>query len=585
MFNIGSRGCEPDQLRYTGIVTAMQRNTHALADGEFDVAIIGGGAFGAAAAWDASLRGLKTALIERNDFSAGSSAECFKMVHGGIRYLQHMDIPRLRSSCHERSAMLRIAPHLVAPLPIVIPTYGHGRKGKLFLGTGMRLYDFLTLDRNTGIADRTRHIPATRFLSRSELLALFPDIDDPELTGGAVFDDGQMYSPPRLVLAFVKSAVGKGAVACNYVEALDFLWEGDRVRGVKARDRLEGNEIEIRAKLVLNAAGPGAEYLLERNPRFGQWRRGAFSRDACFIVRRKPRSKFALAIQGRTRDRDSLVGREARHMFVVPWRDFTLIGVWHKLFPDHPDMSVIEEDELAAWIQEINGCCPALALARDDVVYRNCGLVPFGDGSVGTTELSFGKESRYIDHRAAHGVSGLVTLIGIRYTTARGDAAAALDMLLQQMPNAPGAAATATTPLAGGAIEDFEALRAGAQRVRDSGIAAATLDGLLRNYGTEFGGVLNLAKGDAAEAAPIGGSDTIMAEVTHAVRSEMAMKLDDVIMRRTDLGSGCHPGVAAVNAVAGRMRTLLGWSEEHLRGEIEGTEAILSRHGAAEGAA
>ncbi len=325
----------------------MQRDTHALANGEFDVAIIGGGAFGAAAAWDASLRGLKTALIERNDFSAGSSAECFKMVHGGIRYLQHADIPRLRSSCHERSAMLRIAPHLVAPLPIVIPTYGHGRKGKLFLGTGMRLYDFLTLDRNAGIADRTRHIPGTRFLSRSEVLALFPDIDDPELTGGAVFDDGQMYSPPRLVLAFVKSAVGKGAVACNYVEALDFLWEGDRVRGVRARDRLDGSEIEIRAKLVLNAAGPGAEYLLERNPRFGQWQRGAFSRDACFIVRRKPRSKYALAIQGRSRDRDSLVGREARHMFVVPWRDFTLIGVWHKLFPDHPDKTVVEEEELS----------------------------------------------------------------------------------------------------------------------------------------------------------------------------------------------------------------------------------------------
>src|SRR5688572_27269723 len=200
-------------------VSGMQRKPAALADGEFDLAIIGGGAFGAAAAWDASLRGLKTVLIERKDFGGGSSAECFKMVHGGIRYMQHADIRRLRSSSHERSSLLRIAPHLVSPLPIVIPTYGRGRKGKLFLGAGMRMYDALTLDRNAGIPDESRRIHASRFLGRSDVRELFPDIDDAGLTGGAVFEDGQMYNPPRLVLAFVSSAVEAGAVACNYVEA------------------------------------------------------------------------------------------------------------------------------------------------------------------------------------------------------------------------------------------------------------------------------------------------------------------------------------------------------------------------------
>jgi glycerol-3-phosphate dehydrogenase len=525
---------------------------------------VGGGAFGAAAAWDASLRGLRTALIERNDFGGGSSAECFKMVHGGIRYLQHADIPRLRSSCRERSALLRIAPHLVAPLPIVIPTYGRGRKGKLFLGTGMRLYDFLTLDRNAG-----------------EVLALFPDIDDPAMTGGAVFDDGQMYSPPRLVLAYVRSAARAGAVACNYVEALDFLWQGNRVCGVKARDRLDGAEFDIRAKLVLNAAGPGAEYLLERDARFGKWNRGAFSRDACFVVRRKPRSKYALAIQGRSRDRDSLIGREARHMFIVPWREFTLIGVWHKLFPDHPDKTMVEEAELAAWIDEINGCYPSLRLTRDDVLYKNCGLVPFGNGTVGTSELSFGKESQFIDHRRRHGVEGLVTLIGIRYTTARGDAATALDMLLAQLPKAPAAAPTDRTPLAGGDIEDFEALRAGAWRSRPEGMSEETLDGLVRNHGTAYADVLAEAHADAAGVELVTGTGTLMAEVTHAVRNEMAVKLDDVILRRTDLGSGSHPGSAALRAVAERMRGLLGWRESRLEEEITGTEAILARHGAA----
>ena len=566
-------------------MTAIQRDTRALAECEFDLAIVGGGAFGAAAAWDASLRGLRTVLIERNDFGGGSSAECFKMVHGGIRYLQHADIPRLRASCRERSAMLRIAPHLVAPLPIVIPTYGSGRKGKLFLGAGMRMYDFLTLDRNAGIPDPSRHIPGTRFLGRSQVLSLFPDIDDPAMTGGAVFDDGQMYSPPRLVLAFVKSAAGAGATTCNYVEAVDFLWHANRVRGLKARDRLDGSEIDIRARLVLNAAGPGAEYLLERDPRFGQWRRGPFSRDACFVVRRKPRSEYALAIQGRSRDRDSLIGREARHMFLVPWRDFTLIGVWHRLFTDHPDRTVVEESELATWIDEINDCYPSFRLTREDVMYRNCGLVPFGDGTAGTAELSFGKESRCVDHRRLHGVEGLVTLIGIRYTTARGDAATALDILLEQLPQAPATAPTDRTPLSGGAIDDFEAFHASARRSRPVEIGEATLDGLVRNHGTAYADVLARALADAAEAVRIEGTDTLVAEVTHAVRSEMAVKLEDVVLRRTDLGSGCHPGTGAVRAVAEHMRTLLGWDESRLRSEIAGTEATLARHGAAMAAA
>ena len=121
----------------------MKRDVRELSAASFDLLVVGGGAFGAAAAWDATLRGLHVALIEQSDFGGGSSAECFKMVHGGIRYLQHADIRRLRASCAERSALLRIAPHLVSPLPIVIPTYGHGRQGKAFLAAGMYVYDAL----------------------------------------------------------------------------------------------------------------------------------------------------------------------------------------------------------------------------------------------------------------------------------------------------------------------------------------------------------------------------------------------------------------------------------------------------------
>lgn len=558
----------------------MTRNTRLLAEGEYDLAIIGGGAFGAAALWDATLRGLRTVLIERGDFGGGASAECFKVVHGGIRYLQHLDVARLRASCRERSALLRIAPHLVAPLPIVIPTYGRGRRGKAFLGAGMYLYDFLTLGRNAGITDRTRKIPFTRLLGRPELLDLYPELDGPELTGAAVFDDGQMYSPPRLVLAYVKSAVKAGAAACNYVEASGFLWQGSRVIGVKTRDRLGGEEIEIRAKLVLNAAGPGAEYLLAGDPRFGTWKRGSFSRDACFAVRRRPKSRFALAVQGQSRDRDAKFGRDARHLFLVPWRHLTLIGVWHKPFPAHPDTAAIDDAELDAWVREINGCYPALKLTLDDVVYRNCGLVPFGANPGSVEALSFGKESRFMDHATLHGVQGLVSLVGIRFTTARGDAAAALDLLLRQWPAPPARADTEKRALEGGDFADFESFRSRAHRQGSRVVGGRTLDRLLRAYGTEYPEILGLADTNAADASVLRGTGTLLAEATFAVQSEMAVRLEDVVLRRTELGSGCHPGQPVLETVARRMRELLDWSDQREQAELAATADVLARHGA-----
>ncbi len=557
----------------------MKRHLEALAGAEFDVLIIGGGAFGAAAAWDATLRGLRVALIEQRDFASGASAECFKMVHGGIRYLQHADIRRLRSSCAERSAMLRIAPHLVTPLPILIPTYGHGRQGRAFLAAGMYVYDLLTLGRNSGIADATRRIAGTKLFSRAETLDLFPELEQRSLTGGAVFEDGQMYNTARLVLAFVQSAVSRGAVAANYAEATGFLWDQRRVCGARVRDRIHGEEFDIRAKLVLNAAGPWADYLLEAGERFGAHRRGHFSRDACFIVNRKPQSRYALAVPGASRDSDAVVSRAARHLFSVPWRDCTLIGVWHRLFPERPETARVEEAEIAAWIAEMNASYPALRLEREEVIYANCGLVPFGDSRTAAGELSFGKESRFFDHRA-QGIAGLVTLIGIRYTTARGDAARALDLLLEQMPNAPSRAATESTPLLGGDIGNFAALESTAGREVAGAVPPETLQAWLRNYGTQYRTLAKLAR-MPGQADALAGSATVHAELTHAVEDEMAMHVEDVILRRTNLGSGSHPGSAAIEAAALAMQPLLGWTEDERRAEVAATEAVLEQHLAA----
>jgi len=554
----------------------MHRDLKSLADTHFDVAIIGGGSFGAAAARAAALRGLRTALIERADFGAGASAECFKMVHGGIRYLQHADVVRARASCRERSAFLRTAPHLVKPLPIAIPTYGHGRKGKLLLSAGMHAFDALTLDRNRGIRDRERRIARPEFLSRAQAKQLFPLIDDRGLTGAAVFEDGQMYNPARLVLAFVKSAVDAGAVACNYVEATDFVVEGDRVRGVEVRDRLTSDTFAVKANLVLNAAGPWAEYLLRDRSRFGEWRRGPFSRDAYFIINRPPTSKYALAVSGLSKDQDAVLGRATRHLFLVPWRDKTLVGVWHRLFAQHPETARIEDSELQQWLDELNAVNPDLNLKRDEITFGNCGLVPFGEHA-DEHSMQFGKESRFIDHRKSHGLSGLVTLIGIRYTMARADGERALDMLLTQHPKATKQVDTTMIPLAGGAIENVGALKSRA-RASHPELDVAAIDSLVHNHGTEFARVVDLCTANPLlrERAP--NSAVLAAEIEYAVRNEMAVHLDDVVLRRTDLSGHDHPGIAALEFAAKHMAALLKWSPQRMAEELAATQASLAQH-------
>ncbi|MFO7305926.1 MAG: FAD-dependent oxidoreductase [Gammaproteobacteria bacterium] len=557
----------------------MRRDPAQLANAQFDVLIIGGGAFGAAAAREAALHGLRTAIIERSDFGSGASSECFKMVHGGIRYLQHADIRRLRLSCHERSTLLRIAPHLVRPLPIAIPTFGRGRRGRAFLGAGALLYDLLTFDRNDGIVDPTRRINRTRFLSRMEVLELHPHLSSPELSGAVVFEDGQMYNPARLVLAFVKAAVAEGAVACNYVEAQHYLWRGTHVVGVRALDRLTNETFDVRARLTLNAAGPWADLLNHTEPRLATARRGPFSRDAYFIVDRPPQSSYALALPGLSRDKDAVFSRSNRHLFTVPWRDKTLVGVWHRHWNDSPDAAQIDREELRSWIAELNTVHPALGMSIDEVTFANCGLVPFGETAT-QHELSFGKESRLIDHRFVHGVEGLVTLIGIRFTTARFDAARALGLLLEQWPEGRRRSrsdATTTIALPGGDITDFNAFRASCRK-KLAGLPEPTIDGLVCNFGTEYRDVLSTLPDVRVDTSQLIGRSTLRHEVAYAVEHEMAVRLDDVVLRRTDLGAGVHPGRIALERAAEVMAQRLGWSSDRKRGEIELTERILAKH-------
>ncbi|HXK61036.1 MAG TPA: glycerol-3-phosphate dehydrogenase/oxidase [Acidobacteriota bacterium] len=553
----------------------MERNLQALEDRTFDLLVVGGGIFGACAACDAARRGLSVALIERQDFSSAASANSFKLVHGGFRYLQHADVIRVRESSRARRIFLRCAPHLVHPLPIVVPTYGRGARSKWLISLAMKVYEALTPDRNRGIRDLERRIPPGSTLSRAGVLDQYPGLDPEGLTGAAVFADGQMYNPPRLVLAFLQSASRAGAVIANYVEAQRFVLKDGKIRGVLARDRLTGDELEIRARCTLNAAGPYAEGLLKSGLGLSleptEW-----SRDAYFVLpRRVIGGRAALALTSQTKDPEAVFSRGARHLFLIPWRGYTLAGVWHKVYRRHPDGFTVTDGELEAFVAEIRSGY-RLDITPDDICLWNAGLIPFGENDPSARDLKFGHRSRLVDHIRTHSVDGLITLIGVRFTTAPCEAPKAVDLALAKLGVRAARSRLEDVPAHGGAFETFESLVR--EVMKEMALPEDCARALAHNYGSGYREIADLTRQAPELAETIGSTSVLKAQIVHAVRSEMGLKLTDVVLRRTDLGTGEYPGSLVIEECARLMAKELGWIESRVEQEIDALEALYPRN-------
>ncbi|MBT8439201.1 MAG: FAD-dependent oxidoreductase, partial [Gammaproteobacteria bacterium] len=380
--------------------------------------------------------------------------------------------------------------------------------------------------------------------------------------------DAQMYNPTRLVLAFIKSAVSKGARVANYVEATSLVMDGNHVLGVNALDKRSGREIVIRGKMVLNAAGPWSEWLLEKSLPAEIVDKGVYSRDACFVIKRRFSSPRAIAVQGRTSDPDALLSRPARHLFMVPWRDCTLVGVWHIVWKKTPDQVTVEQEEIASFIDEMNWAYPGLQLSLDDVRMWNAGLVPFGENEEGAENLSYGKRSTFVDHSASDKIDGLVTLIGVRYTTARGDSSKAIDLICSKLRNKSGQASTETTPLVGGDIEDFDAFANRLHQQQKIGLSLDCVRALAHNHGTEATRIIDMAAQDKIMAQTLGNTHVLKAELVNAVENEMAFTLADVVFRRTDLATGGNPGDDVLRDSAEFIAQYTGWEEHEINQQI-----------------
>ncbi len=566
----------------------LRRDPARLAAEPFDVAVVGAGIHGAWAALDAAQRGLRVALVDQGDFGGATSANSQRIVHGGLRYLQHGDLARMRESIRERSVLLRVAPHLVRPMACVVPTEGLGLRSRLVLGTASLMNDALSWDRNRRLSD-SRRLPRGRLLSRAEVLERFPLLSHARLDGGLLFHDAQVSDSERLCLCVVHSASRAGAEVANHVRVTGLLRERGSVVGLDAEDRLTGDTFSVRAGLVLNCTGPWtAETLtLSGDPAARQARRARYPVFKAVVLLTRPIVEHgALAVAGEAGHRDDaeIFAKGFRNYFVTPWHDASLIGTFYAPFEDHPDHLRVTPDEIAGHLEAFDGACPGLGLGYDDVRHVFAGLLPATCAPGASPEPIYAKRHRIVDHEREDGTPGCISAVGVKWTTARRVAAEAVDLAARKLGVAVRESRTHDTPLFGGDLDDPEGFAASPAVSRPEGLDAASFAHLLATYGTAYTDVL---RGDDADASRFRRlhpqRPEIAAEARHAVRSEMALTLCDLVFRRTGLAKGGWPGLACLEACAGIMAEELGWSAAERQRQVDEVRQAFQALGVAHG--
>lgn len=554
----------------------MKRDLTQFEGKQFDVLIIGGGIYGVCAAWDAALRGLSVGLIEKDDFGSATSSNSLKIIHGGLRYLQHADFKRMRESITERSNLMRIAPHLVRPLRCVMPTYGHALKGKEVMAVALWLNDLIGFDRNRSL-DPERKIPAGHVISKDECLEIMPGIKEEGLTGGAVWYDCQVHNSERMLLAILRSAVEAGAVVANYTEMTDFLMRDDRVCGVRAKDTLTGDELEIRAQLVVNNTGPWFNRVLNRLNGKQAATRYQLSAAMNLVVRKQLFSDYAVGLWSEQdfKDDDALISKGSRLLFVTPWKNCSLVGTTHVHYEGSPTDFKIREEDIQAFLDELNAAYPPAQLTREDVTFHYGGLLPMDGLNPKTGDVKLLKSYQIVDHKTEYGLEGLITVVSVKYTTARDVAEKTIDYVLQKLDKKAVDSQTRSTPVFGGDIESYADFLQNEQSRPPARLTSEQVESLIENHGSAYSRLVKFGEENADWLQPVAaGSDVLNAEVIYAVREEMAMKLADVVRRRTELGSTACPDEVVLDACATLMGEELGWDAQRKKREIEETRAI-----------
>lgn len=518
----------------------MKRDFDTLARETFDLIVVGGGIIGAGIARDAALRGLRTLLVEKEDFAYGTTSRSTRLIHGGLRYLRRLELGLVRQDLRERQVLLSIAPHLVHPLPFLIPLTRSWFR--LALACGLQLYDLLSFDKS---------LPSHHHLSRRETLEFEPSLELQGLVGSYLYYDCQVPFAERLCLENALAAAEQGASLLNHTKVTGLLRAGSAVGGVQGEDLLTGASYQLRGRLVVNAAGPWADGV-----------RDLLGRKAKPLVRLTkgvhlltPQvSRHALVLFARS---------DGRLFFVTPWQEYSLIGTTDTDYSGDQDRVQAEAEDVNYLLTEVRRAFPGAR--QEPIFYTTAGLRALV-GAEGAKAGDLSRDHKVVDHEAKDGVGGFISVLGGKITAYRAIAQEVVDLACQKL-GLKAACSTAEVPLPGAPTVPKEKVT---QAAVESGLSVDTVAHLAALYGSCFTQVLRLAGRDARGRRPLcPHSRDILAQVWHAVEEESALTVSDFLRRRSAIGLSPGQGLEAAETVAQEMRRLLGWSAVEQQRQVE----------------
>jgi glycerol-3-phosphate dehydrogenase len=558
----------------------------------FDIAVIGGGIIGSAVAYECAVKGLSVVLIEKNDFSSETSAGSFKIIHGGLRYLQHLDFRRLRESAEEQYLLRKNASHLIRPLPFLVPCYGYGMKGRSALRLACSVYEYLTKNRNRNLPESLR-LPNHVCMNVDEVLRIAPHLDRKNLQGGVVFYDCQMRNSDRLSLSVVKSAEQHGACVKNYHEVVAISTEASgsdlSVSSLKVRSRLQGTCENIRVKFVINAMGPWAERVFDlfddTTVRDSEYSPKVFYSKGIQIVLPEVMSGYAVSLESRGKDTASRLRRGGRSFFLQPWNGKTLAGTTDTIYSGDPSDFSISAEEVKSFLDELNAVYPSDVFSLKNVEHAFGGLRAISgevhdailrgenrDGLVNTT-----RDEVIIDHSkekiwgASRKVSNLLSLIGVKYTTFRSVSEEIVSMLGEKGFSL-GPVSTRDICFYGAPdaseLDQLPGILKTAFETAERELEPHLFKTLVSEYGLESKEILAAAEKYIIDEKLSPQHAVLKARVDHAFNREYAKTLGDILFRRLSESSHRYPGDEFIRMVAGIFSQRCGYGEAHASAQM-----------------
>jgi glycerol-3-phosphate dehydrogenase len=521
----------------------------------FDAIIVGGGMAGAGVARELALRGLACVLLEKGDFGSGTTSRSSKLIHGGLRYLELFDFALVRESLREREILARLAPQLVRPLPFLVPVYRAGARRLIKVRIGLRLYDLLTPGRRT---------ERYRVVSRQEALALEASLRPDELLGAGFYVDDLLLSPERLCLENVLSARRVGARTVNYAQVEELRPRPGGGWTARVRDLVGGDVGTVAGRLVINATGPWVDQLraMARVTDEGE-RVLRTTKGAHLVLPRLTERAIYLSTQ------------DERMVFVIPWREFSLVGTTDTDFSDSPDRVWASAEDVRYLIAEARRVVSDPRVTEANILYTYAGVRPLTFAS-GRRESAVSRQHRVF----AEGPDDrFLSITGTKLTCFRSLAQAVGDVVVRGLGKG-GASRTAALALDGsdeetGALE-VRALLDVTDAVRATGLEPGQVETLVATYGRKARAVLDLARRlpDGTErlckSAP-----EIVAQLHWALETEQTVSLQDLLLRRTGIGTGACLGLDCAPAIAQRMGTLLAWGSRRIDAELEAYHRVI----------